>query len=132
MQPRIAEKLSFCKTNPIRQTTLYYGSAKQILNAPAKLLQQEGYGAGYVYDHATEEGVSGQDYFPEGLDRQQFYSPRGRDARRQRRLNAGPACAFASIILAVSPRAVRKVLPAREIQIQIGAWCGFAPSFGLH
>ena len=51
---------------------------KHILNAPTKLMQSEGYGAGYVYDHATEEGVSGQNYFPDGMERQQFYHPRGR------------------------------------------------------
>ncbi len=51
---------------------------KHILNAPAKLMKNEGYGAGYVYDHSTEEGVSGQNYFPDGLERQQFYRPKGR------------------------------------------------------
>ena len=38
---------------------------KHILNAPTKLMQSEGYGSGYAYDHDTEEGFSGQDYFPE-------------------------------------------------------------------
>ncbi len=51
---------------------------KHILNAPTKLMRNEGYGAGYVYDHNTEEGVSGQNYFPEGLERQEFYRPAGR------------------------------------------------------
>ena len=36
---------------------------KHILNAPTKLMQSEGYGSGYDYDHDTEEGFSGQDYF---------------------------------------------------------------------
>ncbi len=51
---------------------------KHILNAPTKLMRNEGYGAGYVYDHSTEEGVSGQNYFPEALERQEFYRPRRR------------------------------------------------------
>jgi len=51
---------------------------KHILNAPTKLMRSEGYGSGYVYDHSTEEGVSGQNYFPDGLERQQFYWPKGR------------------------------------------------------
>jgi putative ATPase len=51
---------------------------KYILNAPTKLMRGEGYGEGYVYDHATEEGVSGQAYFPEGIERQEFYKPKGR------------------------------------------------------
>ena len=63
---------------------------KHILNAPTKLMRSEGYGAGYVYDHSTEEGVSGQDYFPEGMERQQFYRPKGRghEAELKARLDA--------------------------------------------
>lgn len=48
---------------------------KVILNAPTKLMQGEGYGDGYVYDHDTPEGFSGQEYFPEKIGRQQFYQP---------------------------------------------------------
>ncbi|MGZ8325722.1 MAG: replication-associated recombination protein A [Rhodoplanes sp.] len=48
---------------------------KHILNAPTKLMQAEGYGRGYEYDHAAEEAFSGQDYFPEALGRQTFYDP---------------------------------------------------------
>src|SRR3712207_2116857 len=48
---------------------------KTILNAPTKMMKGQGYGAGYVYDHDTPEGFSGQEYFPEALGRQQFYKP---------------------------------------------------------
>jgi putative ATPase len=51
-----------------------------ILNAPTKLMQELGYGAGYEYDHDAEEGFSGQDYFPEGMARQSFYRPTDRGA----------------------------------------------------
>src|SRR5262245_1560764 len=51
---------------------------KHILNAPTRLMQQEGYGAGYEYDHATPEAFSGQNYFPDGMARAQFYGPSGR------------------------------------------------------
>ncbi|HWE16750.1 MAG TPA: replication-associated recombination protein A [Hyphomicrobiaceae bacterium] len=51
---------------------------KHILNAPTKLMQREGYGAGYAYDHDTPEAFSGQSYFPDGMARQQFYDPPGR------------------------------------------------------
>lgn len=50
---------------------------KHILNAPTKLMKEQGYGSGYEYDHDTEEGVSGQNYFPDGMPRQVFYNPRG-------------------------------------------------------
>ena len=60
---------------------------KHILNAPTKLMKQLGYGKGYAYDHDTEDGFSGQDYFPDGMDRREFYPPveRGfeRDVRKR-------------------------------------------------
>jgi putative ATPase len=56
---------------------------KHILNAPTKLMQQEGYGRGYSYDHQEEEAFSGQDYFPEALGRQQFYDPPERGFERE-------------------------------------------------
>lgn len=46
-----------------------------ILNAPTRLMKEAGYGEGYQYDHDTPEGFSGQDYFPEGMKRRDFYSP---------------------------------------------------------
>jgi putative ATPase len=51
---------------------------KHILNAPTRLMKEEGYGAGYEYDHGTVEAFSGQNYFPEGMAREQFYAPPGR------------------------------------------------------
>ena len=48
---------------------------KHILNAPTKLMKQEGYGKGYSYDHNEEEAFSGQNYFPDGMERQLFYAP---------------------------------------------------------
>jgi putative ATPase len=44
-----------------------------ILNAPTKLMRDLGYGAGYEYDHATDEAFSGQNYFPDGMAREDFY-----------------------------------------------------------
>ena len=55
---------------------------KHILNAPTRLMKEQGYGEGYAYDHDTEEGVSGQNYFPEGMDRTVFYSPKGEGRER--------------------------------------------------
>jgi putative ATPase len=48
---------------------------KHVLNAPTKLMKQEGYGSGYAYDHNEEEAFSGQNYFPDGMERQSFYAP---------------------------------------------------------
>ncbi len=54
-----------------------------ILNAPTRLMKEIGYGKGYVYDHDTEEGFSGQDYFPDDMARQQFYRPSERGFERE-------------------------------------------------
>lgn len=49
-----------------------------ILNAPTKLMKDIGYGKGYAYDHDTDTGFSGSDYWPEGIAPQDFYQPTGR------------------------------------------------------
>src|ERR1700757_300500 len=54
-----------------------------ILNAPTKLMQDEGYGRGYAYDHDREEAFSGQNYFPDQLPRQKFYDPPERGFERE-------------------------------------------------
>ena len=54
-----------------------------ILNAPTKLMKELGYGEGYVYDHDTPEAFSGQNYFPDEMDRRQFYKPPERGFERE-------------------------------------------------
>jgi putative ATPase len=51
---------------------------KHILNAPTRLMKDLGYGRGYAYDHDQDDAFSGQDYFPDGMERREFYSPTGR------------------------------------------------------
>lgn len=53
-----------------------------ILNAPTKMMKDMGYKEGYIYDHDTPEGFSGQDYFPEDMGRAQFYNPNERGFER--------------------------------------------------
>jgi len=62
---------------------------KHILNAPTKLMKQEGYGSGYTYDHNEDEAFSGQNYFPDGMERQTFYAPTtfGYEAEVKQRLD---------------------------------------------
>jgi putative ATPase len=59
-----------------------------ILNAPTKMMQEMGYGDGYMYDPETKDGFSGQNYFPDGVKRQEFYRPEGKgyEAELKKRL----------------------------------------------
>lgn len=86
----LAEALVYCATAPKSNAVYAAFSAakvaakgtgslmppKHILNAPTKLMKSEGYGKGYSYDHDAEEGFSGQNYFPDGMERPAFYMPR--------------------------------------------------------
>ncbi|MGL4728604.1 MAG: replication-associated recombination protein A [Bosea sp. (in: a-proteobacteria)] len=56
---------------------------RTILNAPTKLMRQEGYGADYAYDHDAPDAFSGQDYWPPQLGRQRFYDPPDRGFERE-------------------------------------------------
>jgi putative ATPase len=55
---------------------------KHILNAPTRLMQSEGYGADYEYDHDAADAFSGQNYFPDALGRRTFYDPPERGFER--------------------------------------------------
>jgi len=55
---------------------------KHILNAPTKLMKEQGYGDGYAYDHNSEDGFSGQNYFPDGMKRGIYYLPVDRGFER--------------------------------------------------
>ena len=56
---------------------------KVILNAPTKLMKDEGYGEAYAYDHDQPDAFSGQDYWPEALGRQVLYQPVERGFERE-------------------------------------------------
>ena len=56
---------------------------KHILNAPTGLMKDQGYGAGYAYDHDAEDGFSGQNYFPDGMKRGVYYAPVDRGFERE-------------------------------------------------
>jgi len=54
-----------------------------ILNAPTRLMKDLGYGSGYAYDHEAADGFSGQNYFPDDMERQRFYQPVERGFERE-------------------------------------------------
>jgi len=93
----IAQALVYCATAP-KSNALYtaYKAAralsvatgspvppKTILNAPTKLMKQEGYGADYFYDHDAPDAFSGQNYWPEKVGRRKLYEPVERGFERE-------------------------------------------------
>jgi putative ATPase len=56
---------------------------KHILNSPTSMMKEQGYSQGYIYDHDTSDGFSGQDYFPEEMKRKTFYNPVDRGFERE-------------------------------------------------
>src|SRR5450631_3340414 len=58
---------------------------KIILNAPTRLMKNEGYGANYAYDHDEPDGFSGQNYWPDELGRRTLYRPVDRGFERDLR-----------------------------------------------
>ena len=56
---------------------------KTILNAPTRLMREQEYAAGYRYDHDAPDAFSGQQYFPEGMERERYYRPSERGFERE-------------------------------------------------
>jgi putative ATPase len=78
-----AAYLAFGEARQMARETGSLMPPMHILNAPTPLMRNLGYGKGYVYDHATEEGFSGQNYFPDGVARRNFYRPGERGFERE-------------------------------------------------
>lgn len=93
----LAEALTYLATAP-KSNAVYkaFGAAKRaaketgslmppkhILNSPTKLMKAEGYGKDYAYDHDTAEAFSGQNYFPDDMEREVFYDPPERGFERE-------------------------------------------------
>ena len=70
-----ATYLAFKRAQAVAQRTGSKSPPKHILNAPTVLMKDQGYGVGYAYDHEETDGFSGQNYFPDGMKRYDFYKP---------------------------------------------------------
>ena len=74
---------AYKKSRKMAEETGSLSPPKHILNAPTRLMKDQGYGKGYAYDHDREDGFSGQDYFPDGVARPRFYDPKSRGYERE-------------------------------------------------
>ncbi len=59
-----------------------------IVNAPTRMMKDLGYGKGYAYDHDTDEGFSGANYWPDEMTPATLYTPvdRGFEAKITERI----------------------------------------------
>lgn len=78
-----AQYVAFKAATSLARDTGSVAPPKHILNAPTKLMKDEGYGAGYAYDHDQPNAFSGQNYFPETMARPTLYDPPERGFERE-------------------------------------------------
>jgi putative ATPase len=78
-----AAYLAFSEATRLAKERGSLAPPKTILNAPTKFMREEGYGAGYAYDHDEPDAFSGQDYWPEALGRRKLYEPVERGFERE-------------------------------------------------
>lgn len=74
---------AFQKAEELAIKTSHLSPPSILLNAPTSFMKEQGYGKGYLYDHDTPEGFSGQDYFPQDIDRPSLYEPKERGHERE-------------------------------------------------
>ena len=73
---------AYNRAKELAENTSHLPPPKHICNAPTQLMKDFGYGKGYIYDHDTPHGFSGQDYFPDEIGRIEFYHPKERGFER--------------------------------------------------
>lgn len=79
---------AFGAAKALAAATAHVPPPKHIVNAPTRMMKELGHGKGYAYDHDTEHGFSGQNYWPEGVARPEWYKPvaRGFERDMQKRM----------------------------------------------
>lgn len=78
-----ATYVAFKKAQELARQTTQLNPPSIILNAPTPLMKKLGYGKGYLYDPDTPDSFSGQNYFPDGIKREEFYLPVERGFERE-------------------------------------------------
>jgi putative ATPase len=80
---------AFNAAKELASNTTQHPPPPWIINAPTQLMKEFGYGKGYQYDHDLPQGFSGQNYFPDHVERPSFYHPveRGFEREMKKRLD---------------------------------------------
>ncbi|MFI3295863.1 MAG: replication-associated recombination protein A, partial [Rikenellaceae bacterium] len=73
----INQAMSFVKSDKYRPVPL------NIRNAPTQLMSDLGYGEGYKYSHDYKDHFAPQEFMPEGITQQRFWSPADNTAENQ-------------------------------------------------
>jgi putative ATPase len=74
---------AFSEAQKLAATTTHLPPPATIINAPTQLMKEFGYGKDYLYDHDQPEAFSGQNYFPDGVERAELYQPVERGFERE-------------------------------------------------
>lgn len=74
---------AFGQAKEAAEKTPHLPPPKEILNAPTRWMKEQGLGKGYLYDHDSPDGFSGQSYFPPEMERPTFYQPVARGFERE-------------------------------------------------
>lgn len=67
--------VAYNQAGQLASKTTHLPPPQTILNAATKTMRDLGYGKGYQYDHDQQDAFSGQNYFPEELEREKFFNP---------------------------------------------------------
>lgn len=74
---------AYNNASDIAKKSSHLSPPKIIINGHTKLMKEQGFGDGYIYDHETLHGFSGQNYFPDSMNREIFYAPKERGFERE-------------------------------------------------
>ncbi len=72
--------------NKVMDIAKYYGSLPppmHIINPANSFMKDQGFGNGYIYDPDTKYSFSGQNYWPEKMEAQEFYIPTDRGYEKE-------------------------------------------------
>ncbi|MEM6912402.1 MAG: replication-associated recombination protein A [Pseudomonadota bacterium] len=77
-----AAYVAFKKAKSLARATGSLPPPPHAVNAPTRLMKEEGRGEGYIYDHDAPDGHAGLRYLPEGVETEPLYQPTDRGGEK--------------------------------------------------